>query len=128
MPIKFMPIKIIWVEYWNDITTRENLKKVRKGGNLALTKKEVEHVANLARLDLAEGEAEAFKGQLDAILSYVEKLKQLSTESVEPTSHAIPVNNVFREDIIIEPLGQARAVANAPDKADGCFRVPKVVE
>lgn len=95
---------------------------------MALTKKEVEHVADLARLDLAEGEAEAFKGQLDAILSYVEKLEQLNTEAVEPTSHAIPVNNVFREDIIVQPLGQTKALANAPDKADGCFRVPKVVE
>lgn len=95
---------------------------------MTLTIKEVEHVANLARLDLAEGEAEALTGQLGAILSYVEKLKQLNTDGVEPTSHAIPVNNVFREDNIIQPLGQERALANAPDKADGCFRVPKVVE
>lgn len=95
---------------------------------MALTKKEVEHVASLARLDLAEGEAERFKGQLDAILSFVEKLNQLNTEGVEPTSHAIPVNNVFREDTIVEPLGQERALTNAPDRADGCFRVPKVVE
>jgi len=95
---------------------------------LTLTIKEVEHVANLARLDLAEGEAEALTGHLGAILSYVEKLKQLNTDGVEPTSHAIPVNNVFREDNIIQPLGQERALANAPDKADGCFRVPKVVE
>ena len=95
---------------------------------MALTKKEVEKVADLARLDLAEGEAEAFKGQLDAILSYVDKLRQLNTEGVEPTSHAIPVNNVFREDKIVQPLGQERALINAPDKADGCFRVPKVVE
>lgn len=95
---------------------------------MTLTIKEVEHVANLARLDLAEGEAERFKVQIDAILSYVEKLKQLNTDGVEPTSHAIPVNNVFREDNIIQPLGQERALANAPDKADGCFRVPKVVE
>lgn len=94
---------------------------------MTLTIKEVEHVANLARLDLAEGEAERFKVQIDAILSYVEKLKQLNTDGVEPTSHAIPVNNVFREDNIIQPLGQERALANAPDKADGCFRVPKVV-
>lgn len=95
---------------------------------MTLTIKEVEHVANLARLDLAEGEAEALTGQLGAILSYVEKLRQLNTDGVEPTSHAIPVNNVFREDNIIQPLGQERALANAPDKADGCFRVPKVVE
>ncbi len=95
---------------------------------MTLTIKEVEHVANLARLDLAEGEAEALTGQLGAILSYVEKLKQLNTDGVEPTSHAIPVSNVFREDNIIQPLGQERALANAPDKADGCFKVPKVVE
>lgn len=95
---------------------------------MALTKKEVEHVASLARLDLADGAAEAFRGQLDSILSYVEKLKQLNTDGVEPSSHAIPVNNVFREDSIVLSLGQVKALANAPDKADGCFRVPKVVE
>lgn len=96
---------------------------------MALTKKEVEKVANLARLDLSEGEAETFTDQIGAILSYVEKLKQLNTEGVEPTSHIIPIHNVFREDIIVEPLGQTRALANAPDKAEGAyFRVPKVVE
>ncbi len=95
---------------------------------MILTKKEVEHVANLARLELAEAEADALTGQLGAILNYVEKLKQLNTEGIEPTSHAIPMHNVFREDNIIEPLGQGRALANAPEKADGCFRVPKVVE
>lgn len=95
---------------------------------MALTKKEVEHVANLARLELAEEEADALTGQLGAILNYVEKLKQLNTEGIEPTSHAIPMHNVFREDIVVEPLGQGKALANAPEKADGCFRVPKVVE
>ncbi len=96
---------------------------------MALTIKEVEKVANLARLDLNEGEAETFTDQIGAILSYVEKLNQLNTEGVEPTSHIIPMHNVFREDIIVEPLGQARALANAPDQAEGAyFRVPKVVE
>ncbi|MEK7851489.1 MAG: Asp-tRNA(Asn)/Glu-tRNA(Gln) amidotransferase subunit GatC [Deltaproteobacteria bacterium] len=95
---------------------------------MALTKKEVEHVANLARLELAEGEAETLTGQLGSILSYVEKLKHLNTDGIEPTSHVIPMNNVFREDDIIGPLGQIRALSNAPDKADGCFKVPKVVE
>lgn len=95
---------------------------------MALTKKEAEHVANLARLELAGEEAEAFTGQLGAILNYVEKLKQLNTEGIEPTSHAIPMSNVFREDVIINPLGQEKALVNAPDKADGCFKVPKVVE
>lgn len=95
---------------------------------MALTVKEVEHVANLARLELAHGEAEILTGQLDQILSYVEKLKELNTEGIEPTFYVIPTNNVFREDAIIEPLGRERALTNAPDKADGCFRVPKVVE
>lgn len=95
---------------------------------MALTRKEIEHVANLARLDMAEGEAETFTGQLDTILSYVEKLKQLNTDGIEPTSHVIPVHNVFRKDEVVKPLGQDMALANAPDKADGCFRVPKVVE
>lgn len=95
---------------------------------MALSKKEVEHVANLARLELAEGEAETLAGQLGSILSYVEKLKDLNTDGIEPTSHVIPMHNVFREDNIVEPLGQMSALSNAPDKADGCFKVPKVVE
>lgn len=95
---------------------------------MVLTKKEVEHVANLARLELVEAEAETFGGQLNTILGYVEKLKQLNTDGIEPTSHIIPMRNVFRDDNIVEPLGQIRALSNAPDKADGCFKVPKVVE
>jgi aspartyl-tRNA(Asn)/glutamyl-tRNA(Gln) amidotransferase subunit C len=95
---------------------------------MALTKKEVEHVANLARLEMAETEAETLTGQLGAILGYVEKLKKLDTDGIEPTFHAIPMHNVFRQDSIVQPLGHERALANAPDKADGCFRVPRVVE
>lgn len=95
---------------------------------MAITTEEVEHVANLARLELSQEEAGTLTGQLGTILSYVEKLRQIGTDGVEPTSHIIPPGNVFREDVIRESLGQERALASAFDSADGCFRVPKVVE
>ena len=60
-----------------------------------ITKKDVEHVARLARLELSVEEAETFTGQMDAILAYVEKLNELDTEGVVPTSHAVPMENAF---------------------------------
>ena len=91
-------------------------------------KKEVKKAATLARLELTQAEEDIFTRQLDTIMNYVEKLQHLNAQGVEPTSHVIPLNNVFRKDIVLEPLGQKKALANAPDMADGCFRVPKVVE
>ena len=65
---------------------------------MSITIKDVEHVANLARLELTEEEKEQFTGQLNAILKYAEKLNELNTDDVEPTSHVLPITNVMRED------------------------------
>ncbi|TCL69985.1 aspartyl/glutamyl-tRNA(Asn/Gln) amidotransferase subunit C [Hydrogenispora ethanolica] len=95
---------------------------------MRLTKTEVEHVARLARLELSEAEKEEFTGQLNEILNFVEELNQLDTQGIEPTAHAIPVTNVFRSDRVEPSLDPELALANAPDRIDNFFKVPKVLE
>ncbi|MBP1728502.1 MAG: gatC [Deltaproteobacteria bacterium] len=95
---------------------------------MKITRKEVEHVALLARLQLDEAEINTFTGQMDAILAYVEKLNELDTAGIVPTSHAVPMENAFRTDEVRPSIGVANALANAPDRVEGFFRVPKVIE
>jgi aspartyl-tRNA(Asn)/glutamyl-tRNA(Gln) amidotransferase subunit C len=95
---------------------------------MKITLREVEHVARLARLALAEEEKEQMRSQLDRILAYMEKLNQLDTTGVEPTSHVIPMTNVFREDALTPSLSREEALANAPDRQEGFFRVPRIIE
>jgi aspartyl-tRNA(Asn)/glutamyl-tRNA(Gln) amidotransferase subunit C len=95
---------------------------------MKITRVEVEHVARLARLDLSETELDTFTVQMDAILAYVEKLNALDTEGIVPTSHAVPMENAFREDLLVPSIGVENAVANAPNHAESFFRVPKVIE
>jgi aspartyl-tRNA(Asn)/glutamyl-tRNA(Gln) amidotransferase subunit C len=89
---------------------------------------DVEHVARLARLELSEEEKNLFAGQMGAILGYVEKLKELDTEGIQPTSHAVPMENAFREDEARPSIGIEKALANAPDRTGSFYRVPKVIE
>jgi aspartyl-tRNA(Asn)/glutamyl-tRNA(Gln) amidotransferase subunit C len=95
---------------------------------VSITIKDVEHVAALARLELSEEEKEQFTGQLNAILKYAEKLGELDTEHVEPTSHVQPMTNVMREDVSRPSTGVDKAMLNAPDEEEGQFRVPAVLE
>lgn len=95
---------------------------------MRITRQEVEHVATLARLKLDAEEISTFTGQMDAILSYVDKLSELNTEGIVPTSHAVPMENAFRPDEIRPSIGTGNALSNAPDRVDGFFRVPKVIE
>jgi len=95
---------------------------------MKITRKEVEHVALLARLNLAEEELETFTGQMDAILAYVDKLNMLDTSNIVPTSHAVPMENAFRADEVRPSIGTESALANAPERVEGFFRVPKVIE
>lgn len=95
---------------------------------MKITREQIEHVARLARLELTEKEKETFTGQMDAILAYVDKLNELDTSGIVPTSHAVPMENAFREDVVTESLETDRALLNAPDRADNFFRVPKVIE
>src|SRR3990172_8747935 len=95
---------------------------------MQLSKEEVEHVAKLARLAVSEEEKEAFSRQLSEILTYVGKLNELDTSKVEPTSHVLDLSNVFREDAVKECLPSTEILSNAPDRENGFFRVPKIIE
>ena len=95
---------------------------------MKMTVADVEYVARLARLELSLEEKELFAGQMDAILGYVEKLKGLNTEGIVPTSHAVPMENAFREDVVRPSIGLEKALANAPERAGTFFAVPKVIE
>jgi aspartyl-tRNA(Asn)/glutamyl-tRNA(Gln) amidotransferase subunit C len=89
---------------------------------------EVEHVARLARLELSPEERERMREQLDRILGYIDKLRQLDTAGVEPTSHAVPMVNVFRDDEPRPCLSPEEMLANAPDRSGEFFRVPRIIE
>ena len=93
-----------------------------------ISREEVEQVARLARLHLSDDELERMREQLDAILAYVDKLQELDVEGVEPTSHAVPMVNVMRDDELGACLPQEAALANAPDRAGEFFRVPRIIE
>ena len=95
---------------------------------MAISPKDVEQLAQLARIQLSDEERTRFAGQLDEILAYVEKLKQADTEGVAPTSHVLPLSNVFREDTLQPSLPTEQALANAPQKEGPYFKVPSVIE
>jgi aspartyl-tRNA(Asn)/glutamyl-tRNA(Gln) amidotransferase subunit C len=94
---------------------------------MKITKDEVLYVADLARLNLDEASIDKFAGQIGTILDYVDKLNEVDTEGIRPTSHAISLTNAFREDEPKEHLGLEQVLENAPEKEDGNFIVPKVV-
>ena len=89
---------------------------------------DVAYVARLARINLTEDEAKIFQRQLDDVLKYVEKLRQLDLTGIDATAHALPVFNVFREDAARDWFTAEQALRNAPRQAGGLFIVPKVVE
>lgn len=88
----------------------------------------VRHVAHLARLKVTEDEVAQFAHQLSDILAYVELLNEVDTSNVEPTAHAGAIANVFREDSIAKTWTPEQALANAPDRHESFFRVPKVLD
>lgn len=93
-----------------------------------ISMKEVEHVARLSRLELSEAEKERMRRELDSILAYIDKLRALDTEGVEPTSHAVPMTNVMREDVLRPSFPQEEMLTNAPERSGEFFRVPKIIE
>jgi aspartyl-tRNA(Asn)/glutamyl-tRNA(Gln) amidotransferase subunit C len=98
---------------------------------VAITRGDVEKIAELARLELSDDEAELFTEQLSSILAHVEKLNELDTTSVPPMSHCAPAGGdteyTKRDDEVQPGLGQKLAVENAPDSEAGYFKVPKVI-
>ncbi len=95
---------------------------------MSLSKKDVEHVANLARLGLTEPEKETLTKQLSDILGFAETINKLPTEGVPPTSHSIPMKNIFREDKVSPFVDADAIIANAPVEESHMFKVPRIME
>lgn len=95
---------------------------------MILTHEQVSHVARLARLALSEDELERFGRQLSGILEHAAQVTRLATEDVPPTSHAIPLVNVLRPDVPGECLPHEKAISTAPEREQGRFKVPRIME
>lgn len=93
-----------------------------------LTTADVAQVASLARLELSTDEQERLKSHLNDILEQFARLQELDTTNVAPTSHSIPMRNVFRDDVARPSLPRDAATKNAPEKRDGNFIVPQIVD
>jgi aspartyl-tRNA(Asn)/glutamyl-tRNA(Gln) amidotransferase subunit C len=93
-----------------------------------ISEEQVRHVALLSRLDLSGEEIDRFTRDLNEIIDYVGKLNELDTAGVPPTSHPIPLKNVFREDEPRPSLANDQALANAPDSEGPFFRVPQIIQ
>jgi len=95
---------------------------------MAISPEQVRWVANLARLELGDADLAKMTEQLSAILAYVDQLKQVPTDGVEPLAHPLKVHNVFRADEPGSSLPVNEALANAPDRRGDYFGVPAVLE
>ena len=95
---------------------------------MKITMEEIEKMAMLARLEFTEPEKELFTRQLNSILEYFEKLEELDTETIEPTSHVSTIQNVLREDTVGRSLEKKESLLNAPEGKRDCFRVPRIIE
>jgi aspartyl-tRNA(Asn)/glutamyl-tRNA(Gln) amidotransferase subunit C len=95
---------------------------------MALTTKEVEHVARLARLRLSPEEIETLRAQLSNILDYIDMLKEVDVAGVPPTAQVTDLLNILREDEVRPSLPPEDVLANAPDQQDGMFRVKAIFE
>lgn len=95
---------------------------------MALSQEEIRKVALLARLELTDAELERQAKHINDLIAYFEVLKGVDVTGVEPTSHSIPVYNVFREDTVTPSLSREEVLQNAPEARDGFFIVPRIVE
>ncbi len=94
---------------------------------MAISVKDVQHIASLACVDLDQARQERFAKQFNSILEYFKELDGLNTENVEPMYHVIGLNNVFREDVVEASLPQEEALKNAPLQEKGYFKGPRIV-
>lgn len=92
-----------------------------------ISRAEVAHLARLARLAVSDAELDMFAGQLDVILQSVASVGEVAADDIPPTSHAVPLTNVFREDVPRPGLTQQQALSGAPSAEDGRFRVPRIL-
>ena len=95
---------------------------------MKITEKEIEHVANLARLNLTSQEKQKMTKELAEIINFADKLNELDTQGVEPTAHVLQITNIYREDEVRPSYDREDILANAPTVEDGCIKVPKVME
>lgn len=95
---------------------------------MKISKEDVEKVAELARLEFSQEETEKFTEQLGKILQYIEKLNELNTDKVEPTSHVLDISTPLREDAVVKMLTMEEVLQNAPESEDDFFVVPQVIE
>jgi aspartyl-tRNA(Asn)/glutamyl-tRNA(Gln) amidotransferase subunit C len=95
---------------------------------MKVDKKEVEYAAALARIELSEEEKELYSEQLSTILAFFDRLKEVDTENVQPTSHVVDLVNAYRSDQVRPGPGVEEVLANAPDRAQRFFRVPKILD
>ena len=94
---------------------------------MAIGRKEVEHVASLARLALNEDEKKAYEEELKDVITFMDKLEELDTEGIEPTIHVLDMHNVFRKDEVQESLPIEDVLKNAPDSEEDYFVVPSIL-
>lgn len=95
---------------------------------MVITDETIEYVGILAKLELSDEEKEQAKKDMSNMLDYVSKLDELDTSDVEAMSHAFPVNNVFREDVVTNGDDRENLLKNAPEQKDGCYKVPKTFD
>ena len=95
---------------------------------MKVTREDLKNVAVLSRLAIAEDKADGYIAQMDAILSYMDNLSEINTDAVKPTTYALPMENVFRDDVVKPSLDRELALSNAPLKEGGYFKVPRVLE
>jgi len=94
----------------------------------AISRDEVAHLARLSRLAVTEEELDRFAGQLDVILQSVARIGEVAADDIPPTSHSVPLTNVYRDDVVQPSLSPADALSGAPDQAEGRFRVPRILD
>lgn len=94
---------------------------------MAITKEQVLYMAQLARLELTDEEVGVMALQLDQILQHAQKVSELDLRDIAPTSHAVKLSNVFRDDEVLDSLSQEQALSNAPEREQGMFKVPKII-
>jgi aspartyl-tRNA(Asn)/glutamyl-tRNA(Gln) amidotransferase subunit C len=94
----------------------------------AITREDVAHLARLARIALSAAELDHFAGQLEVILGAVARVGEVAAGDIPPTSHALPLTNVFREDVVLPSLSPDEVLAAAPAAEDGRFRVPRILD
>jgi aspartyl-tRNA(Asn)/glutamyl-tRNA(Gln) amidotransferase subunit C len=95
---------------------------------MSISREEVAHLAHLSRLAVTEQELDRFAGQLDVILQSVARVGEVAADNIPPTSHAVPLTNVYRDDEPQPCLTQEEALSGAPDAFEGRFRVPRILD